>query len=62
MVVNIVLLYLASQLGRYMSKLSALESEYFLAQTVNGQDNPKAIRTIPSKITRAILVHVRVLI
>lgn len=46
-----VLLCLANQLGRKMSKLSWVESEYFLATTVKGQDHLNSINIMPSTMT-----------
>ena len=44
------LLYFANQLGRKISKLSFVESEYLRAIIVSGQIFLKIISTIPSPI------------
>jgi len=57
-VVKISLLYLANQLGRKISKLSFVESEYFRAQIVRGQNILKTKRTMPSIIISPIAIQV----
>ena len=57
MEVKISLLCLANQSGRKMSKLSFLESEYFRAINVKGQNILKINRVRPSPITRAIPIQ-----
>lgn len=61
-VVNISLLYLASQLGKNISKFSRVEAEYFLAIKVSGQNILNKTNKIPSPSTRAIETQVKVLI
>jgi len=60
--VKIILLYLASQLGKKISKLSFVESEYFLAIIVIGQRFLNINNTSPSKITNKIEIHVKTVI
>ncbi len=57
-----ILLFLANQLGRNISKLSLAESEYFRANRVRGQNILKIKSTNPSPITNAIPTQVKVLI
>jgi hypothetical protein len=59
-VVNMILLYLANQFGRKISKLSFSESEYFLAKIVRGQNILKISNTRPSPITNPMAIHVKV--
>jgi len=47
------LLYFASQFGKYISKLSIEELEYFLATMVNGQLPLNISSTSPSPTTNA---------
>ena len=56
--VKICLLYLASQLGKNISKLSLVELEYFLAIIVKGHLPLKIQITIPSIMTAKIAAHV----
>jgi hypothetical protein len=56
-VVQINLLYLARQLGKKISKLSLVESEYFRALIVKGQNILKIANTIPSATTRPIHIQ-----
>lgn len=58
MEVKISLLCFAIQFGRKMSKLSFLESEYFLAVKVRGQNILKIKRVSPSPSTRAMPIQV----
>ena len=58
-VVNMILLYLANQFGRKMSKLSFSESEYFLAIIVKGQNILKISNTMPSAITNPMAIQVK---
>ena len=53
-----ILLFLANQLGRKISKLSLLESEYFLAKMVNGQNILKRTNTIASPKTNPMAIQV----
>ena len=55
---NTILLFRASQFGRKISKLSFLESEYFRANMVNGQNILKRISTMPSPKTNPIAIQV----
>lgn len=59
-VMKIILLYLANQFGKNISKLSIVESEYLLAIIVNGQTILKATNTAPSSSTKPIATHVKV--
>lgn len=59
---KIILLYLANQFGKKISKLSFFELEYFRAMSVNGQNILKIISTIPSAITKPMAIHVKELI
>ena len=51
------LLYFANQLGRKISKLSFVESEYLRAIIVSGHIFLKIINTIPSPIISAIPIQ-----
>ncbi|GAB1454528.1 hypothetical protein MASR2M47_45840 [Draconibacterium sp.] len=62
MVVKMILLYRASQLGKKISKLALSESEYFLAMSVNGQNILKITNTSPSAIIKAMATQVVVVI
>jgi hypothetical protein len=57
-----ILLFLANQLGRKISKLSLLESEYFLAKMVNGQNILKRTNIIPSPKTNPMAIQVYIFI
>ena len=61
-VVKIILLYLANQLGKKISKLSLSESEYFLAIMVNGQNILKSTNVIPSAIIKPMAIQVNAFI
>ena len=56
------LLYFASQLGRKMSKFSFVESEYFRAIKVSGQNILKISSTRPSPTTNPIAIQVKTVI
>lgn len=51
------MLYFAKQFGKYISKLSLVESEYFLACKVTGQIDLKIIKVIPSKSIKQIQIQ-----
>lgn len=51
------LLYLASQLGRNISKFSLVDSEYLRAISVNGQNILNQASTRPSITTNPIAIH-----
>jgi hypothetical protein len=61
MEVKISLLCFANQLGRKISKLSFLESEYLRATKVRGQNILKTNNTTPSPIINPIPIQVKVL-
>lgn len=56
--VKINLLLSANQFGKKISKLSLVESEYFLAKTVNGQSILNKTKIIPSPITKPMEIQV----
>jgi len=58
MVVKISLLCFASQFGKKISKLSFVESVYFLARMVKGQDILKTNKIIPSANINPIPIQV----
>jgi len=59
MVVKINLLLRANQFGKKISKFSFVESAYFLANTVKGQNILNKTKTIPSPTTKPMEIQVK---